>query len=243
MHEYIEVDGLRLRVRRIGSGPPLLLINGLSSRSETWDPLLGELNDRYVVAYDAPGIGESTTPCLPLSMAQLARVAEGVLDACAIDTADVLGYSHGGAVAQQLAFDCPKRINRLVLAATSCGVGSTFGDPFSLVGRVASQWAHSIDGALGSAATPLGLLWQMLAIGTWSSLPWLDQIETETLVLAGACDCLVPPSNGRLLAARIPNSRYRELAGVGHDLFHPSSASAAATEITAFLEDTDEPWS
>ena len=243
MHEYIEVDGLRLRVRKIGSGPPLLLINGLSSRVETWGSLFDELTDRTIIAYDAPGIGRSTTPCFPLSMGQLARVAEGILDACGVDAADVLGYSHGGAVAQQLALDSPKRINRLILAATSCGVGSTMGDPFSLVGRVATQWTNSIDGPFGAAATPLGLLWQMVAIGTWSSLQWLDQIETETLVLAGGSDRLVPPSNGRLLAARIPQCRYRELPGIDHDLFHRSSAGIVATEIRAFLEESDSPWS
>ena len=233
--EHIEIDGLRLRIRKMGSGPPLLLINGLSSRIETWSALVDQLGDRGVIAYDAPGVGASTTPCLPLSMSQLARVAEGVLDACEVDTADVLGYSHGGAVAQQFALDSPKRINRMVLAATSCGVGSMLGDPFSLVGRAAAQWSDTVDGGIGSASTPLGLLWQMIAIGTWSSLPWLEKIETPTLVLAGSDDRFVPPRNGRFLAARIPNSRYRELPGVGHDMFHRTSAPTVAAEIAEFL--------
>jgi pimeloyl-ACP methyl ester carboxylesterase len=213
----------------------LLLINGLSSRVETWTALLDQLNGRSIIAYDAPGVGASTTPCLPMSMSQLARVAEGVLDACCVDTADVLGYSHGGAVAQQLAFESPKRINRMVLSSTSCGIGSMLGDPFSLVGRVAAQWGDTVDGGIGSGATPLGLLWQMVAIGTWSSLPWLDQIEAPTLILAGALDRFVPPRNGRYLAARIPNSRYCELPGVGHDMFHRSSAPSVAAEISEFL--------
>jgi pimeloyl-ACP methyl ester carboxylesterase len=170
-------------------------------------------------------------------MSQLARVAASVLDACTIDTADVLGYSHGGAVAQQLALDNPQRINRMVLASTSCGVGSMLGDPLSFVGRVAAQWSDTVDGGIGSASTPLGLLWQMVAIGTWSSLPWLDRIQAPTLVLAGGADRFVPPRNGRFLAARIPNSRYCELPGVGHDMFHRSSAPSVSAEIKAFLAD------
>lgn len=233
--QYIEVDGLRLRVRKIGSGPPLLLINGLSSRVETWGALLDQLGDRCVVAYDAPGVGASTTPYLPLSMSRLARIAEGVLDACNVDTADVLGYSHGGAVAQQFAFESPGRVKRMVLAATSCGIGSMLGDPLSLVGRVAAQWSDTVESGIGSGSTPLGLLWQMIAIGTWSSLPWLDKIETPTLVLAGGNDRFVPPRNGRFLAARIPNSRYRELPGVGHDMFHRTCAASVAAEIADFL--------
>ena len=235
MLQHIEIDGLRLRVRKIGSGPPLLLINGLSSRVETWGALLDQLGDRCVVAYDAPGVGASSTPYLPLSMSRLARVAEGVLDACDVDTADVLGYSHGGAVAQQFAFESPERVKRMVLAATSCGVGSMLGDPLSLVGRVAAQWSDTVESGIGSGSTPLGLLWQMIAIGTWSSLPWLDRIETPTLVLAGGDDRFVPPRNGRFLAARIPNSRYRELPGVGHDMFHRTSAPSVAAEIAEFL--------
>ena len=235
MLDYIEVDGLRLRVRITGSGPPLLLINGLSSRIETWNPLPDMLRDRSLIAYDAPGVGASATPCLPLSMSQLARIAVGVLDGCDIDTADVLGYSHGGAVAQQFAFESAKRINRMVLAATSCGVGSFLGDPFSVMGRFAAQFTAAVDGQVGTASTPLGLLWQLMAIGTWTSIPWLDRIEVPTLVLAGANDHFVPARNGRFLAAQLANSRYVELPGVGHDLFHPACAATVATEIREFL--------
>jgi poly(3-hydroxyoctanoate) depolymerase len=237
VHEYIEVDGLRLRASKTGSGPPLLLINGLSSRIETWRVLLEAMHGRTIISYDAPGIGESATPCFPLSMGKLARIAEGVLDAVSVGAADVLGYSHGGAVAQQFAFDNPTRINRMVLAATSCGVGSMLGDPLSVFERVAAQWRHTIDDGARAVATPLGLLWQIFAIGTWTSSPWLDQITTETLVLAGSDDRFVPPGNGRFLAARIPNSRYRELPGAGHELFNEPTAAVVAAEIAAFLGD------
>jgi pimeloyl-ACP methyl ester carboxylesterase len=216
-----------------GSGPPLLLINGLSSRIETWNAFTELIHDRTVIAYDAPGVGASATPWLPLSMRQLAEVAERVLDECDVDTTDVIGYSHGGAVAQQFAYDRPKRINRMVLAATSCGVGSVIGDPFSVLGRVAAQWSDSIDGA--ATSTPVGLLWQLFAIGTWSSITWIDRIETPTLVLAGHDDRFVPPRNGRYLASRLPNGRFVELPGAGHDLFHRTRVDSVAAEVTEFL--------
>jgi pimeloyl-ACP methyl ester carboxylesterase len=233
--DYVQIDGLRLRVRKTGSGPPLLLINGLSSRVETWYAFTDLISDRTVIAYDAPGVGASATPWLPLTMGQLAHVAERVLDECDVDTADVIGYSHGGAVAQQLAYDQPKRINRMVLAATSCGVGSVIGDPWSVWGRVAAQWSDSIDGGAGAASTPVGLIWQLFAIGTWSSLAWIHQIEVPTLVLAGHDDRFVPPRNGRYLASRLPNGRYVELPGAGHDLFHRTRVSSVALEIAEFL--------
>jgi pimeloyl-ACP methyl ester carboxylesterase len=218
-----------------GTGPPLLLINGLSSRVETWDAFTDLVHDRTVIAYDAPGVGASATSWLPLSMRQLAHVAEGVLDECDVDTADVLGYSHGGAVAQQFAYDSGKRVNRMVLAATSCGLGSAIGDPCSIIGRVAAQWSDSIDGGAGAAVTPIGLLWQLYAIGTWTSVPWLDHVDTPTLVVAGQLDRFVPPRNGRYLASRLPNARFVELAGSGHDLFHRSRVAAVAAEIAEFF--------
>jgi pimeloyl-ACP methyl ester carboxylesterase len=232
--DYIVVDGIRLRVRMTGSGPPLLLINGLSSRVETWDAFTDLIHDRTVIAYDAPGVGASATPWLPLSMRRLALLAESVLDECDVDTADVLGYSHGGAVAQQFAYDRPKRVNRMVLAATSCGLGSVLGDPRSVWVRVAAQWTDSIDGG-ARATTPVGLLWQLFAIGTWSSLPFLDRIDVPTLVLAGQGDRFVPPANGRYLASRLPNARFVELADAGHDLFHRSRAHDVAAEVNRFL--------
>lgn len=67
---------------------------------------------------------------MPLGVSGLARLAAGVLDATGVERADVLGYSMGGIVTQQLAVDAPDRVRRIVLVATSCGVGSV---PSSLI--------------------------------------------------------------------------------------------------------------
>jgi pimeloyl-ACP methyl ester carboxylesterase len=60
-------------------------------------------------------------------MPTLSDIAVRVLDEFGVATADVVGFSFGGAVAQQIAFGHPSRVNRLVLLATSCGVGSVPG--------------------------------------------------------------------------------------------------------------------
>ena len=101
----VRTGGLRIRVRVQGEGEPLLLLNGLTRRLESWEPFVAALGSgRRVVSFDSPGVGESSTPLLPLSISGLARVAVSVLDEVGLDVADVLGFSHGGAVAQQLAF-------------------------------------------------------------------------------------------------------------------------------------------
>jgi isoamylase len=74
------------------------------------------------------------------------------------------------------------------------------------------DWAHA-DTALPNRATrwprpdPLGLLWQVAAISTWSSIPVLGCIDAPTLVVCGEYDRVVPPANSRLPAARIRDAR------------------------------------
>src|SRR5665213_63138 len=104
-----------MRVRVEGSGPPLLLLNGLTRPLESWEPFVAALSERTVVTFDAPGIGESPEPIVPLTIKMLATVAQSVLDEVGFDCVDVLGISHGGAVAQQFAVSYPARLNKLVL--------------------------------------------------------------------------------------------------------------------------------
>ena len=125
----LSIGGLRIAARTTGSGDPMLLLNGMSRPMDSWASFAGALRDRTVIAFDAPGVGASETPVVPYSMPMLSDVAARVLDAVGIEKADVVGYSHGGAVAQQFAVGHPTRVNRLVLLATACGVGAVPGRP------------------------------------------------------------------------------------------------------------------
>src|SRR5438132_7971459 len=124
---------MRLRVRIRGSGSPLLLVMGIGGNIEMWDPLVDALDGFETIAFDAPGTGESSRPWRPLWMTGLARVGERLLDALGYRQADVLGVSFGGGVAQQMALQAPHRVRRLVLASTSCGLGSIPGNPLVLL--------------------------------------------------------------------------------------------------------------
>src|SRR4051812_40741497 len=100
---HVEVDGLRLRVSTRGKGPPLLLITGLGANIEMWRPFERLVKGRTTISYDAPGMGQSAGPRRPLRMAGLARVARNLLHELGHERADVLGYSLGGGVAQEMA--------------------------------------------------------------------------------------------------------------------------------------------
>src|SRR6185503_17289445 len=227
----LSIGGLRIAARATGSGDPVLLLNGMSRPMESWAHFAHALRDRTVIAFDAPGVGASETPVVPYSMPMLADTAARVLDAFGIEKADVVGYSHGGAVAQQLAVGHAARVNRLVLLATACGVGAVPGHPrdvtqLLLTPNRETRWPRP---------NPLGLFWQIAAISTWSSIPVLGCIAAPTLVVCGDHDRAVPPANSRLLAARIRDTRLVTIQA-GHDLQKPGPAAVVAQLVEQFLD-------
>ena len=259
---FVDVDGIRLRTSVRGQGPPLLLVTGLGASLELARPFEQELTARGVqtVAFDAPGIGESTAYTLPRRMPGIARTIEAMLDALGYDRVDVLGVSLGGVVAQQLAHQAPRRVRRLVLAATGPGLGGAPGPPHVLLalatprryyqpdyyrriaGRIYGGQARRDPDALlhGSPArfverpSVRGYLGQLYAIAGWTSLPWLHRLRQPTLVLAGDDDPIVPLLNGHILARRIPNARLHVEDGGGH-LFLLERPAEMAALVTGFL--------
>jgi poly(3-hydroxyoctanoate) depolymerase len=81
---------------------------------------------------------------------------------------------------------------------------------------------------------PLGLLWQLAAISTWSSIPVLGCIDAPTLVVCGDHDRAVPPANSKLLAARIRDARL-VMVKAGHDLQKPVPAATVGRLVERFL--------
>jgi pimeloyl-ACP methyl ester carboxylesterase len=226
----VSIGGLRIAARKTGSGDPVLLLNGLSRPMESWASFVAGLGDRTVIAFDGPGAGASETPVVPYSMPKLSDVAARVLDAVDIEKADVVGYSHGGAVAQQLAIGHPTRVNRLVLLATACGLGAVPGHPRDVADVLLTPYRET-----RWRPDPLGLLWQIAAISTWSSIPVLGCIEAPTLVVCGDRDRAVSPANSRLLAARIRDARLVTIQA-GHDLQAPRPAAIVGQLVEQFLD-------
>ena len=109
--------------RRIGSGPPLLLINGYAATGSDWDPafLDGLAGASSVVLPDNRGMGGSATDGTKLSVEAMAGDAVALLDGLGIESADVAGWSMGGFIAQDLASRFPDRVDRLVLLSTDPG--------------------------------------------------------------------------------------------------------------------------
>src|SRR3984957_5065102 len=117
------VGEIELDVERSGSGPPLLLIMGMSGTSLHWgEPFLELLREDFeVIAYDHRGVGISTHIDGEVTIEQMAEDAAGLLAALEIDSAHVLGISMGGMIAQELALAHPERVRTLTLGCTYCG--------------------------------------------------------------------------------------------------------------------------
>lgn len=102
-----------------GAGPPVLLVHGLMVTGEMFEPVIERLAARHrVIVPDLRGHGRSRQLPPPYTVKQLAADLSHLLDHLGVGSAAVLGYSHGGAIAQQFVLDCPKRCDRLVLACT-----------------------------------------------------------------------------------------------------------------------------
>ncbi len=124
--KVVQVDDISIAYRIMGQGEPLVMIIGsLGATMDDWDPrLLNGLSSRYeVVIFDNPGIGNTTAPERNWSIAEFANVTAGLMDALNIRKANVLGWSMGTFVAQELAIRYPEKVDKLILYGTRCDGG------------------------------------------------------------------------------------------------------------------------
>jgi pimeloyl-ACP methyl ester carboxylesterase len=253
----VYLRGVDVFVRERGVGRPLLLINGLGANVEMWGPAEERLSAvARTIAFDAPGCGRSPAVSRPMTIGWLTELVSETLDALGYDRVDVLGFSLGGLVAQQLAHDRPERVDRIALVATACGWGSMPGslDALTLIAlpiryhsRVLyeqTKWllapadrelvdrVHALTEArLRRPPSLVAYTAQLCAGALWSSLRWLPSVETPTLIVHGAGDRLVPPANAVQLARLLPHSRLQVLPDEGHLLvFDPASGSIPLLE-------------
>ncbi len=262
--EMVEIDGLTLRVLVAGghggSTPPLLLCSGIGAAIELWEPFRDALQGHPTIAFDAPGVGESSVPAYPPTMDGIAGTIMSLLDRLGLAEVDVLGVSWGGALAQELAYRHGQRVRRLVLCATGAGGLMVPGHPSvtAILATPLRYWSPSyltqvapilygpdiVDDPetlsrqrhirFARSPSAQGYLYQVLALRSFASALWLDRLRQPTLVLHGDADPMVPLANGRILASRIPDARLVTVPGGGH-LFLLTRPAAMARLVTDFL--------
>jgi 3-oxoadipate enol-lactonase len=262
-----EAGDLSIYYERRGSGPRLLFLNGSGATLAKSGLLIDLFTDRFdVVAHDQRGLGRTSVPPGPYSMAEYAADAAAVLDAVGWSSARVVGVSFGGMVAQELAVTAPERVERLALCCTSPGGAGGASYPLHELERLPAaeraaravrlldtrfdaQWlaAHAGDRGLvemmaarrsGSKTRDQlrGEAEQLQARAGHDVCDRLHRITCPTLVASGRYDGIAPPANGEFIAAHVPHSELRVYEG-GHAFF--AQDAKALPEILDFLECAD----
>jgi pimeloyl-ACP methyl ester carboxylesterase len=121
---FLDVPNQKYAYRRFGtqqaSAPPLLCLQHFTGTLDNWDPAVTDplALTREVILFDNAGVGRSTG-IVPETVAGMAKHTFAFLDALGIDRCDVLGFSLGGMVAQQMALDRPSIFRRMILVGTA----------------------------------------------------------------------------------------------------------------------------
>jgi pimeloyl-ACP methyl ester carboxylesterase len=112
----------RYACRRLGGGirRPLICLQHFTGTLDNWDPAVTDplASDREVILFDSAGVGQSTGK-VPATVAEMARHALDFVNALCLTGCDVLGFSLGGMVAQEIALEQPSLVHRMILVATA----------------------------------------------------------------------------------------------------------------------------
>lgn len=238
----------------------VLFLHGLGGDWTNWKPQLTELSaKRRCISWTMPGYGDSP-PLKTLSWSALADSAVRLLDIAEVDAATIVGLSMGGYVAQQIAFDHPKRVERLVLVATSATFGrpgdASFKKEFLATrqapldeGKTPADLAPDVvEALLGSKPhrsarkncersmsriSPEAYRRALSTLVTWDGRKQLSKIQVPTLCVAGDEDTTAPVASLERLAASIGGARLEVIEKCGHlvNLEQPRAFNRVVSEF------------
>jgi pimeloyl-ACP methyl ester carboxylesterase len=243
--EYRAANGIFYKV--VGGGGPLLLLHGLMVTGAMFDPLVELLRDDFrMLIPDLRGHGRSGELSGPYDVPALAADLDAVMAEAGFEQAAVLGYSHGGAVAQQLAHARADRVGKMLLACTYAhNVESlrerieatvfrtllTLFSPGTIANLVVRPSKPKPAGAIGLTRQQTGWLCGLMAENqsgpmrgavdgmiAFDSRPWLREIRVPTFVVGGTVDTAVPRHHFDMLVSGIPTARARLVEGADHTL-------------------------
>ena len=261
-------NGVKVACSVQGNGPPLVLVMGYRLNSTAWPAnFIAQLAQRFtVITLDNRGTGLSDKPVTGYAIANVARDVRGLLDELKFEHVHMLGYSMGGAIAQEFVRQFPDRVKGLILCATMAGgpsavyaeppVVRVMRDLEGLTPEQAARRIWSVTYAPGyldkhralaeeqmkreiALPTPLHAAdLQFQAFAEFDCSQQLASIRKPTLVLTGDLDQLISPKNSLKMASLIPGARLTLLPGGGHRVLWEATDECVA-HIVGFLDDVD----
>ena len=257
---HVDVDGMRIAYQRAGSGPVLVMLHGAPTDSRTWRWMLPDLaSDHTVIAWDAPGFGESSDIDDGWRAPQFADALSAFVAALGLERPHIVGHSFGTMVALSFFQRHPEVPASLVLIGGYAGwagslppeevarrlrmfvgmaeLGDAF-DPRSYPGlfseRIPPDRAAVLAAMMHENIRPPSVRAAGF-IGAETDLrPVLPTVDVPTLVLHGAADVRSPLANAEALHAAIPRSQLVVLPGLGHACVVEDPDTCAA-EIRRFV--------
>ena len=240
--KHVDIGGIRIAYTRAGSGPPLVLLHGAPADGRTWQWMVPDLaRDHTVIAWDAPGFGQSSDIDETWRAAQFADALAAFIAELGLERPHVVGHSFGTMVALTLIQRHPEVPASLVLIGGYAGwagslppdeverrvamflgmaeLGDAF-DPKSYPGLFSDLIPADRDAALVTMMRenirPTSVRAAGYVGGETDLRPMLPSVRVPTLVLHGEADARSPLANAEALHAAIPTSQLAVLPSLGH---------------------------
>lgn len=237
-----EVRGFSIAYERAGSGPALALLHGFTQDSRMWLPQLEGLSDQFtVIAWDAPGAGQSPDPPEPFGIDDWAHYLAEFLDTIGVQKAHVLGLSWGGILAQEYYRHYSERVLSLILADTYAGWKGSLPAPIPqerlaaclqdasllpqdfilkyLPGMFSDSPLPEAQERLASIMSefhPIGFRLMAVASAETDTRDLLPYIEAPTLLIWGDADKRSPLRVAHQMREAMPTARLAIIAEAGH---------------------------
>ncbi len=232
--------------------PPLVLLHGAAGSHLHWPGELRRLPAATVLVPDLPGHGRSDGPGRQSVEAYAAVVLE-FLDALGIRRAIIGGHSMGGAIAQMLALDSPRRVAGLILLGTGARLrvhpdilNHVLDDPPGVYDLLLKwMWAEGTPEStlrLGrqqmAANDPQTVHGDFIACNTFDVMGRVGEIAAPTLVIGGTADRMTPLKYSEYLADHIPAAEMVTVEGGGH-MMALEQPQVVAQAVSSWLARTD----
>ena len=241
MVEFVRAHGLEIAYRRVGVGPPLVLVHGAAEDGRAWRPQLAALAEEFtVIAWDEPGAGGSSDLPAVFGLADYARCLAALIEAIGLGPAHVAGLSWGGTVAQELYRHHAELVATLILVDTYAGwKGSlpeeevrarvagvlktlqgpreAFDPPFPglFAGDPPTEFLPLLE-EMTAAVRPESLKNLVLVMAEADLRDMLPRIAVPTLLIWGELDVRSPLSVARELEQAIPDAQLVVIPDAGH---------------------------
>ncbi len=239
----IQLSEFTIHYAKEGNGHPLIILHGLGNNSQSWKKQLNSLKEYYtVIAWDAPGYGNSSDPKEELKhFSQFADILKEFVDQLGYKSIYLLGHSMGSAIALDFAHRYPDIVDKLIIADPTRGAAGLSKeenrkrlqerldsidhlDPSELANqRVrnllspnASEEVIKEAERIMSQVRPPGYRSVSYSLGNLDQMNILPTLSVPTLVICGEVDKVTPVSEAEIFHQSIPNSKLEIIPDTGH---------------------------